>query len=190
MPAERIRLPRYASEGSWNFTITDDNTIHLMTATAANETASELMRAGDGGRTWDVVDVTRTVTSVLRDGTLLTMHDASGDQQWPTEDGRLMLYSSDDEGQTWQGLGGPGPLPGELYPQAGTITQLRDGTLVWPIGMAVPGTHHVTYAFRSTDGGLTWSEGSPICLTGEPSLIELASGRLLAAIRNNLLAAT
>ena len=187
LPAERIRLPRYASEGSWNFSVTDNNTIYLRTATTAGETASEVMRSGDGGRTWDVVNVTRPVQSVLRDGTLLTTHIASGtDQQWPTEDGRLVLYSSNDEGQTWQAAGGPGPLPADPPPQAGTVTQLRDGTLVWPIGIAVPGTNHVTYAFRSTDGGRNWSEGYPICPTGEPSLIELASGRLLAVIRNNL----
>ena len=47
--------------------------------------------------------------------------------------------------------------------------------------------NHVTYTFRSTDGGQTWSEGYPVCPTGEPSVIELASGRLLAVIRDNLI---
>jgi len=187
LPAERTRLPRFASEGSWNFTVTDDNMIYLMAVTDANGPSSELMRSGDGGRTWDVVTVTRPVSSVLRDGTLLTPHVPAGTaQKWPTEDGRLLLFRSGDLGQTWQELGGPGPLPVDLYPQAGPVTQLRDGTLVWPVGIAVPGTNHVTYAFRSADGGRTWSEGSPICPTGEPSVIELASGRLLAVIRNNL----
>jgi len=187
LPAERIRLPRYASEGSWNFTVTNDNMIYLMAETTAIGAADELMRSGDGGRTWDVVNVTRPVRSVLPDGTLLTTHVCSGSaERWPTEDGRLLLYRSVDQGQTWQDLGGPGPLPGGLSPQAGSVTQLRDGTLVWPIGIAVPGTSHATYAFRSTDGGRTWSEGYPICPTGEPSVIELASGRLLAVVRNNL----
>ena len=186
LPAERVRLPRYASEGSWNFTVTDDNMIYLMAATTANEPADELMRSADGGRTWDVVNVTRPVRGVLRDGTLLTTHAPSGaEQQWPTEDGRLLLYGSADQGRTWKDLGGPG-LSGKLYPQAGAVTQLRDGTLVWPIGIAVPGTNHVTYAFRSTDGGHNWSEGYAICPTGEPSVIELASGCLLAVVRNNL----
>ncbi len=185
LPAERIRLPRYASEGRWNFTITDDNMIHLMAVSVTNEATHELMRSGDGGRTWDVVHVTCPVQSVLPDGTFLTTHGPSRKGgPWPTEDGRLRLYRSGDGGQTWEGLGGPGPLPGP--PQSGPVTQLRDGTLVWPIGVAMPGTNHVTYAFRSTDGGRNWSDGYPICPTGEPSLIELASGRLLAVVRNNL----
>ena len=184
LPAERIRLPRYASEGMWNFTITDDNMIYLMAVSATNEATCELMRSHDGGRTWDVVNVTRPVQSVLSDGTLLSIHGSSTDEPWLSEDGRLRLYRSGDEGQTWESLGGPGPLPGA--PQCGPVTQLRNGTLVWPIGVALPGTNHVTYAFRSTDGGRNWSNGYPICPTGEPSVIELASGRLLAVIRNNL----
>ena len=187
LPAERTRLPRYASEGSWNFTITADNMIYLMAAVPEGETATELMRSADGGRTWDIVDVTRPVQGVLPDGTLLTTHAPGGTgQPWPAKDGRLLLYRSGDQGQTWKELGGPGPLPGDLPPQAGPVSQLRDGTLVWPIGMAVPGTNHVTYVFRSTDGGRSWSRGYPVCPTGEPSVIELASGRLLAVVRNNL----
>ena len=68
----------------------------------------------------------------------------------------------------------------------GRITQLRDGTLIWPIGYRKPGVYHATYTFRSADGGVTWSDGSPVCPTGEPSVIELASGRLMAIVRNNL----
>ena len=187
LPAERIRLPRAASEGSWNFTVTHDNMVYLMAAPAAKETADELMRSGDGGRTWDLVSVTRPVQSVLPDGSFLTTHAPSGTEPpGPGADARLRLWRSADLGQTWEELGGPGPLPGGPYPQVGPVTQLRDGSLVWPIGLAVPGTNHVTYVFRSADGGWTWSAGSPVCPTGEPSVIELASGRLLAVVRNNL----
>ena len=183
LPAERTRLPCYASEGCWNFTITKDNLIYLMAVSPPAANANKLMRSADGGRTWDALPVTRPVHSVLADGSLLTTQAESG-SSWPTADRRLLLYRSRDGGQTWEILGGPGPLPSD--PQAGPITQLRDGTLVLPIGIAVPETIHVTYAFRSTDGGRTWSEGYPICPTGEPSVIELASGRLLAVVRNNL----
>jgi len=41
------------------------------------------------------------------------------------------------------------------------------------------------YAYRSTDGGRSWSGGWPICPGGEPQIIELRSGRLLAVVRNN-----
>jgi len=182
LPAERTRLPCFASEGAWNFTITDAHMIYLM-AVPTTASAAELMRSADGGRSWDTVPVTRTVQHVLPDGSFLTTHGESG-WVWPTEDHRLLLYHSTDQGQSWESLGGPGPLPSD--PQAGPVTQLRDGTLIWPIGVAVPESIHVTYAFRSTDGGRTWSEGYPICPTGEPAVIELASGRLLAVVRNNL----
>jgi len=36
-PTERIRLPGFASEGSWNFTITDGRMIYLMTAVVGND---------------------------------------------------------------------------------------------------------------------------------------------------------
>ncbi len=183
LPAERTRLPHYASEGSWNFTITDANMIYLMAAPTTTDRTAVLMCTADGGRTWDTVHVTRPVQNVLPDGSFLTTYGASG-KSWPTDDNRLWLYRSTDQGQSWDRLGGPGPLPSE--PQAGPITPLRDGTLIWPIGIAIPETIHVTYAFRSTDGGCTWSDAHPICPTGEPSVIELASGRLLAVIRNNL----
>jgi len=176
LAAERTRLPLYAGEGSWNFTITPENMIYLMAVDAKNVDSGELMRTADGGRTWDVVKVTRRVNSVLPDGSFLT---------WAVENGRLLLRRSRDEGQTWESLGdGLGPVASGA--QTGPIVQLRDGSLVWPIGQARPGVNHVTYAHRSTDDGKTWSQGYPICPTGEPSVIELASGRLLAVVRNNL----
>ena len=169
LPAERTRLPLYATGGMPNFTVTDDNMIYLMT------TSEEIMRSGDGGRTWNVAKITRSVHSVLPDGSFLTPD---------LEDHRLVLHRSRDEGQTWESLGGPGPFPSGTY--GGPITQLRDGTLVWTIGYARPGVNHAVYVYRSTDDGKTWSEGYPVCPTGEPSVIELASGRLLATVRNNL----
>jgi len=176
LPAERIRLPLYVGEGMWNFTVTEDNNIYLMALSGENNITDEIMRSGDGGRTWDVLKVTRPLHSVLPDGSFLNVG---------LENHHLVLHRSRDEGQTWNHIGkGPGPFPSEI--QGGPITQLRDGALVWPIGYPRPGVNHVTYLFRSTDGGRTWSEGYPICPTGEPSVIELASGRLLATIRNNL----
>ena len=178
LPAERIRLPHFAGEGGWNFTITADNKIYLMAQTSSNESAGKLMRSDDGGRTWDMLKVERNVNSVLRDGSFLCAE---------CENEHLLLYRSEDEGQTWQRLGDPlGPFFSQ-WPQSGPITQLSDGTFVWPIGFKKPGLNHVTYAYRSTDAGQTWSEGYPICPTGEPSIIELASGGLLAVVRNNLM---
>ncbi|HCN08543.1 MAG TPA: hypothetical protein DIT01_11475 [Lentisphaeria bacterium] len=180
LPAERIRLPLYGGEGRCNFVITRDNMIYLPATAVTREnseiTTDNLMRSGDGGRTWDILKVPRRVRSVLPDGSFLAPE---------LEDGRLVLYQSRDEGQTWERIGkGPGPFPSETV--GGQMTQLRDGTLLWPIAYPRPGVNHVAYIYRSTDGGRTWSEGYPICPTGAPSIIELASGRLLAVCRNNL----
>ena len=120
LPAERTRLPLFAGEGGWNFTITVDNKIYLMVRTGTNDVAQQVMHTGDGGQTWDKVKVTRSVNSVLRDGTFLS---------YDHENDHLLLYRSQDEGQTWECLGsGLRPLPSP--PQSGPITQLRDGTLV------------------------------------------------------------
>ncbi len=185
LPAERTRLPRFAGEGMWNFNITDDNMIYLAALGTNNVITNEIMRSGDGGRTWDVLQVTRHVTGVLRDGSLLSWHTPEPPyEQSDMVDGHLVLHQSRDEGQTWDSLGGPAPLSDQAY--GGCVTQLRDGTLVAPISYPRPGVNHCTYVFRSTDGGMTWSQGYPVCPTGEPTVIELASGRLLAAVRNNL----
>ena len=90
-----------------------------------------------------------------------------------------------DHGQTWQALGCI--TQAKEGAQNGTIEQLCDGSLIVPIGIsgqaaAGPLTVH---AFRSTDGGITWSVGAPICPGGEPQILELQSGRLLAFCRNN-----
>ena len=186
LPAERTRLPLCAREGMWNFTITDDHSIYLPARFASNKICDHVMRTRDGGLTWDSFPVTRLLCGVLRDGSFLSWMVTLEQDRAPTlEDGQLMLHRSCDLGQTWEPLGGPGPLYEDLNP--GAITHLRDGTLIWPIGFRRPGVIHATYVFRSADGGITWSEGSPVCPTGEPSVIELASGRLLAAVRNNLM---
>ena len=184
LPAERIRLPLFAREGLWNFTITDDHSIYLPALFASDNVCDYAMRTRDGGLTWDSFPVTRSLCGVLRDGSFLSWQTIEQGGEPALEDGRMILYRSGDLGQTWQPLGGPGPLYENYNP--GAITQLRDGTLVWPIGFKQPGVTHTTHVFRSADGGMTWSAGSPVCPTGEPAVIELASGRLLATVRNNL----
>ena len=125
-----------------------------------------------------MMDSGRDVISVLSDGTFLNVE---------TTEKRLVLSRSRDQVQTWKTLE---KLPGMgTYPQVGPITQLRDGNLVWPIGFAQPGLPHAIRVFRSTDGGHTWSKVYPVGPTGEPAIIKLQSGKLLAVIRNNLMPA-
>ncbi len=187
LPAERYRLPTcHIGEGTWNFTITHDNDIYMPAAIENPGVQSDLLCTRDGGRTWQTQKVTRPIAAVLRNGSFLSyMAPEPPHRPMPMQDGRLCLARSDDGGQTWQPLGGPGPAYEDTNP--GRITELRDGSLIWPIGYRRPGFLHATFTFLSSDGGRTWSGPSPVCPTGEPSVIELASGRLLAVVRNNLI---
>ena len=176
IPAERSVLP-WTNDRNWyadtqaTLIVTDDDEIH-----AQMSDGHTVMRTPDGGRTWDNLQVTKTVNTVLRDGTFLAVEP----------EGRLLRVSrSSDQGRTWQPLG---QIESSEHPQVGGIEQLRDGSLIIPVGIissetaAGPLTVH---AFCSTDGGMTWSEGSPICPGGEPQILELQSGKLLAFCRNN-----
>ena len=176
IPAERSVLP-WTNDRNWyadtqaTLIVTDDDAIH-----AQMSDGHTVMRTHDGGRTWDDLQVTKTVNTVLRDGTFLAVE---------SEGGLLQVSRSSDQGRTWQPLG---QIESSEHPQVGGIEQLRNGSLIIPVGIissqtaAGPLTVH---AFRSTDGGRTWSVGSPICPGGEPQILELQSGRLLAFCRNN-----
>ena len=176
IPAERNVLP-WTNDRNWyadtqaTLIVTDDDEIH-----AQMSDGHTVMRTCDGGRTWDNLQVTKTVNTVLRDGTFLAVEP---------EAGRLHVSRSSDWGRTWQPLG---QIESSEHPQVGGIEQLRDGSLIIPVGIISPQTAAgplTVHAFRSTDGGMTWSDGSPICPGGEPQLLELQSGRLLAFCRNN-----
>ena len=175
LAAERIWLP-WKNEKSWysdppaGLTVTATGAIYV----AASDGTS-LLRTRDGGRSWDALQVRHPVLSVLRNGTLVAQ---------TIEEGDVVLYSSTDEGGSFQPLG---RLAGLGTSQVGPITERTDGTLIWPIGQEPPEGHgpSIVYAYRSADGGATWSVGAPICPGGEPHIAELKNGRLLAAVRNN-----
>ena len=176
IPAERSVLP-WTNDRNWyadtqtTLIVTDDDEIH-----AQMSDGHTVMRTCDGGRTWDNLQVTKTVNTVLRDGTFLAVESMEG---------MLQVSRSSGQGRTWHPLG---QIESSEHPQIGGIEQLRDGSLIIPVGIISPQTVTgplTVHAFRSTDGGMTWSGGSPICPGGEPQLLELQSGRLLAFCRNN-----
>ena len=171
LPAERVWIPWRDNEDFFadpqaNLTVTRQGAIY------AGLKAGAVAVTRDGGRSWDLIHASKTLLSVLPDGTFLNA---------TREEGGLRVYRSQDEGSTWTALGFI-PVTGS---QGGPVTQLKDGTLVWPIGHPRPGVPHTVYAYRSQDGGHTWSEGYPIVPGGEPALIQLNSGRLLAVARHN-----
>ena len=176
IPAERSVLP-WTNDRNWyadtqaTLIVTDDDAIH-----AQMSDGHTVMRTRDGGRTWDDLQVTKSVNTVLRDGTFLSVEP---------EARLLQVLQSSDQGRTWQPLG---HIEASEHPQVGGIEQLRDGSLIIPVGIISSQTAVgplTVHAFRSTNGGRTWSNGSPICPGGEPQILELQSGRLLAFCRNN-----
>ena len=176
IPAERSVLP-WTNDRNWyadtqaTLIVTDDDAIH-----AQMSDGHTVMRTLDGGRTWDNLQVTKSVNTVLRNGTFLAVE---------SEAEMLRVSQSSDQGRTWQLLG---QIESSEHPQVGGIEQLRDGSLIIPVGIISTQTAVgplTVHAFRSINGGVTWSAGSPICPGGEPQLLELQSGRLLAFCRNN-----
>ena len=93
---------------------------------------------------------------------------------------------SHDSGRTWQS---PASIDSSPYPFAGGTThgfmhQLADGTVLLPISCYGDDLASVMYIYRSADGGRTWGDRSRVCFWAwEASLLRLATGRLLIAVR-------
>ena len=175
IPAERSVLP-WTNDRNWyaepqaTLVVADDDAIH-----AQMSDGHTVMRTTDGGRTWDNLQVTRHVNTVLCDGTFLAVEH---------QEGHLQIARSSDCGQAWQDLGRIEDVP---RAQIGPIEQLRDGSLIIPVGIGgrQAAGPEIVHAFHSQDLGQTWSAGAPVCPGGEPQILQLQSGRLLAFCRNN-----
>ena len=165
LPAERVWIP-WEDPQSWfadppnNLAVTDAGVVDVMAD------GRSVLRSRDGGRSWEQFRVARPATTVLRDGTFI---NAS------SEEGGINIYRSDDDGQSYAACG-------RIEQQGGveSMTELVDGSLMCPLPSA-----DFMRVFRSPDGGRTWSGGYAVCPGGEPHIVELQSGRLLALVRHN-----
>lgn len=105
---------------------------------------------------------------------------------------RSQYVYSDDDGLTWSA---PVDLTADLYEvgdksywaSAGSGIQLRNGTLVIPIGVVRPGNQIFGALIYSTDHGTTWNRSATNSFSGfdENTLIELNDGRIMVNSRNH-----
>ena len=132
-----------------------------------------MFQSADAGRTWTGRDTgvagTIAAFTVLADDTMLMAR--CNEQRSAIE-----FHRSADRGLTWSLLS---TLPAAPFEQIGegflALTQLRDGTLLFPVCRwtaqreGVP-NRFPQYVFRSTDGGGTWTGGGAEAI--EPSQAE------------------
>jgi len=145
------------------------------------ELGNWLIRSTDGGQTWS----TRLPTIVnsphgpiqLKDGRLLY----AGKQLW-TDDKKIGVCESKDDGQTWQWLAEIPTRKGDdalhSYHELHAV-EAADGTLIAQIRNHSAANKGWTLQSESKDGGKTWSEPRPICFGLPSHLLRLRDDRLL-----------
>ena len=145
------------------------------------ELGNWLIRSTDGGKTWS----TRLPTIVnsphgpiqLKDGRLLY----AGKQLW-TDDKKIGVCESKDDGQTWQWLAEIPTRKGDdalhSYHELHAV-EAADGTLIAQIRNHSTANKGWTLQSESKDGGKTWSEPRPICFGLPSHILRLRDDRLL-----------
>ncbi len=140
-----------------------------------------LIRSTDGGKSWS----TRLPTIVnsphgpiqLRDGRLLY----AGKQLW-TDDKKVGVCESTDDGQTWRWLAEIPTRKGDAvvkgYHELHAV-EANDGTIIAQIRNHNKENSGWTLQTESKDGGKTWSEPHPICYGLPSHLLKLRNGHLL-----------
>lgn len=140
-----------------------------------------LIRSTDGGLTWS----SRLPTLVnsphgpiqLKDGRLLY----AGKQLW-TEDKKIGVCESKDDGLTWQWLAEIPPRQGENaakdYHELHAV-EAANGTIIAQVRNHAKTDAGWTLQTESSDGGKTWSELHPVCYGLPSHLLKLRDGRLL-----------
>lgn len=167
----------------------------------------------DGGRTWSDRDNVivenegrQNVMSVsllrLQNGRLALWYLRKNS----VADCRLMMRTSQNEGQSWSRATLCIPAPGYFVVNNDRVIQLRSGRLVVPAayhrGTMPPGRKHegavdyrgIALFYLSDDGGRTWRESKdwwalPVRSGSglqEPGVVELADGRLYAYCRTDV----
>ena len=146
--------------------------------------AGNLYRSKDNGRTWEKTGAIPQgcawgTFGVLGDGTYLICENGS------------KIFRSEDGGKTWSApfpvrSVDPAAFAGPYNGECTRIIQLADGTVLMNLYFVhnISGEEYA-YVCRSRDGGKTWGDYSLIFRGGnETNFLQLKSGRLLAAVRD------
>lgn len=168
-PADK--LARWQGERDW-----------LDTEARKKELGEWLLRSTDGGISWSA-RIPTIVNSPhgpcqLKDGRLLY----AGKQLW-TDDRKIGVAESKDDGLTWQWLADIPTRPGDdargNYHELHAV-EAADGTLIAQIRNHNKADNTVTLQTESRDGGKTWNEPHSTGVWGLPShLLRLRDGRLV-----------
>lgn len=139
-----------------------------------------LIRSADGGKTWSERYPAPCNSPhgpvALRDGRLLY----AGKELW-TEEKKVGVWLSSDDGLTWKLASWLQPRPGESVTDYHELSGIEaaDGTLIVQIRNH-GGDHRETLQCESRDGGATWTLPRAIGVDGFPShLVRLKDGRLV-----------
>lgn len=160
------------------------------------------IRSKDNGKTWThttlvdgPLDDRNPAVGQLRDGTVVVTYHAAGgygpNGEVPARgsavvrDGLYVLRSF-DRGVTWEP-----PVKSEIplkfgASSYGKIVQLQDGTALMAVYhlMGTP-YEHISYVYRSNDGGKTWGDKSKIADDfDETALVILPKDRVMAVLRS------
>ncbi|AHF92757.1 hypothetical protein OPIT5_23725 [Opitutaceae bacterium TAV5] len=138
------------------------------------------IRSGDGGKTWSDRYAAPCNSPhgpvALRDGRLLY----AGKELW-TEEKKVGVWLSADDGLTWKRAAWLEPRPGETVTDYHELSAIEaaDGTLIVQIRNHNGGRRE-TLQCESHDGGATWTLPRAIGVDGFPShLVRLKDGRLV-----------
>lgn len=201
LPADRIDIPwqnKYSwyAEPSQHMVVGDDGSIFVFVPDG------DILCTRDGGRTWEpnyVVGsgftvVPGTPSEIIQNGHKWDIIARAMGHMTVMSDGSFMCIPGDytrnvgivkkssDQGRTWEDIG---EIPDYRQAHVAPPIELKDGTLVVPVGMPREGFLHSVFAYRSTDRGKTWSN-YPIAPGGEPFMRQLSSGRLVSLVRFNV----
>lgn len=140
-----------------------------------------MLRSTDGGETWSQ-PIPTVVNSPhgpvqLKDGRLLY----AGKQLW-TDDKKIGVAESKDDGLTWQWLAEIPARPGDTvvrgYHELHAV-EAADGTIIAQIRNHNTANKGETLQTESKDGGKTWSVPHPVCFGLPSHLLRLRDGRLV-----------